>query len=188
MSRNLPAYRYDVFIKAFEAHVAAHQQQIDALRGMERPYNLVKEALEAVRLPHEQELILAHASVSVTMTATPDTLLSAFDPLVEAIGKRLLGAQLHRDGEPAVDVSGTFRPEVEYRWRLIDYTKSVLLTVAIPEAGLPDLKVERVKHVTEWESYRLTRIEAPTWAAPAFPVAAGPEAGLVAALDDEVPF
>jgi hypothetical protein len=187
VKKNLPAYRYELFIKVLEQRVAAVQKEIEQLRGMERLYNIVKDTMEEARLPQEQDISVSSSYIFVHVTAGPADRLDSFAPVVKALGERLCAADLRNDPEPAVSMGG-HAPSVAYVWNIDGFSKTIYLTVHIPKEGLPDVEVTEMDRVTTERQYVLKRIEPPTYTSPQFPVAAGPEAGLVAALDPEVPF
>ena len=76
-TRNVPALRYDLFIKAFEKEVTAAQSRIKAIEAMEQPYNLVKEALEAAKLPNDTTLSLSPSVVKIVMQDRKSTRLNS---------------------------------------------------------------------------------------------------------------
>lgn len=147
---NVPSLRYDLFIKAFEREVIARQSQIKAIEAMEQPYNLVKEALEAVRLPNDCQLRLAHGVVLVQITAVPTDRLAMFEALTERVGAALLKAGLHRDGVPSVGDAG-YWPERKWTWKLGGQrvTGTVAVAVDLPRDGIADIEVTQIRRTTE---------------------------------------
>lgn len=158
---NVPSLRYDLFIKAFEREVAARQSQIKAIEAMEQPYNLVKAALEAVRLPNDCSLRLSHGVVLVDIKAVPSDRLASFEALTKRIGAGLLGAGLHRDGVPSVGDAG-YWPERKWTWRLASprLTGSVAVNLDLPYEGIADLEVVRIVRTTEAIEWQLKPREA----------------------------
>ncbi|MBX9587874.1 MAG: hypothetical protein K2X43_01125 [Hyphomonadaceae bacterium] len=169
MSKNLPSKRYDLFVKAFEKMVTEAQKSIERARAMELPYNAVKEALEAVNLPHDTKLAFGSSSVSVKVTALPEDRLETFESLVKAIGKRLFEAGAHRDGEPASERGGWWH-QIQYTWNMRRgdiYSGYVMLTVELPSDGISDIAVQVRKEVYEGRTYLLHPRNPATWAPPA---------------------
>jgi hypothetical protein len=163
MTKNLPAIRYELFIKAFEKRVTAVQREIEQLRGMEQLYNIVKDAMEAVRLPNEQRLNLHTYNLFAGFRATPTDRLSTFDPVVKAIGDRLRAAGLH-DGEPSVSMGGS-ACDVDYKWRMA--SRGIWLTIDVPDKGMADLAVEVETRTTQEQHYTIRHIEPRSHPAPA---------------------
>jgi hypothetical protein len=184
MTKNLPAYRYELFIKVFEAKVAAAQREIENARRMEGLYNLVKEAMEVARLPNYQNISFHSSWLIATVIATPTDRIATFDEAAKIIGARLHKADMHRDGEPAIGY-GTYSCSVSYVWHLGD--KRVSLAISVPESGLIDLAVTKHIETSECEVFKLNRIEPPSYAAPpAFKTVGDHPA--VSAADDEILF
>jgi len=184
MSKNLPAYRYELFVKVFEKRVSAVQKEIEQLRGMEQLYNLLKDAMESVRLPNEQRIAVSAYNIIATIVATPTDRLANFDAAVKAIGGRLLDAGRHYDGEPSVCMGGGWCV-VDYQWHV--KSKGVWLTIKVPAEGLPDLEVTEMERVTQERQYVLRPIDPPAYAVPPnLQTAAGREAAL--AIDEEILF
>jgi ribosome-associated translation inhibitor RaiA len=164
MTKNLPAYRYELFTKAFEKRVTAAQQAIDQLRKLEAPYNLLKDAMEAERLPNEQHIIMDSGRVSVHVTATSYDSLEAFEALASRLGKRLRDAKMHRDGVPATSHGGTVCC-LWFRWMCGAFM--VTIFVNVPTAGMRDVAVTVRERQTIETEYVLQRIEPPSYPAPA---------------------
>jgi len=185
MSKNLPAYRYELFVKVFEKRVSAVQKEIEQLRGMEQVYNLLKDAMESLRLPNEQDIVVSTYYIFVKIVATPMDRLAGFDTAVKAIGRRLLDAKLHHDGEPAVRMGGDWC-DVDYIWNCRN-GRGVWLTIRVPDCGLPDLEVTELERVTQERRYVLRPIDPPAYAVPPnLQTAAGREAAL--AIDEKIVF
>jgi hypothetical protein len=163
MTRNLPAHSYDVFIKAFEQKVTAAQLAIERLRKVEAPYNILKEVMEAARLPNDQSIVMDPGYVSVHITATPDDSLEAFEALASCIGERLLKARLHGDGVPATSHGGSLCC-LWFLWCCDAF--DVRLLVHVPAKGMRDVEVAaRDRHTVERE-YVIARVERHVWRAP----------------------
>jgi hypothetical protein len=156
---NLPSLRYELFIKKIELEVVAAQSRIKALEAMELTYNLVRDALEACRLPNDTSLGLASNSVSVEMTALPTDALAMFAPLAREIGDRLARAGLHPDGLPSVGSAG-HSPIRTHRWMLTTKGYQVVtLAIELPEKGLRDCRVIRVPRTYTLEEYKLEPLD-----------------------------
>lgn len=142
----VPARRYDIFIKAFEKEVHEAQLRIKKMDRLMKPYELVREALERFRMPNTHDLRLDATEVVVIIVPTDDDHWNAFDPLLEDIGKGLAGAKLHSSGVPSVDHE--FGLDWNYRWRLIiaDGTVStVRVRIDVPYSGTRYIKVTETK-------------------------------------------
>lgn len=166
-TRNVPALRYDLFIKAFEKEVTAAQSRIKAIEAMEQPYNLVKEALEAAKLPNDTTLSLSPSVVKIVMHALPSDFLTMFDALCTEIGSRLLTAGLHKDGIPSRTDGGWWH-HLQRSWRCFDHDQpcTVMLEVELPDEGLRDLALEKIERTTTVIDYRLTPRDPATYVAP----------------------
>jgi hypothetical protein len=168
MKTNLPAIRYDLFIKAFEKKVTAAQAAIEALRAMEQPYNTVKDAMEAARLPNEQHIHMEARSISVSLQATPADTLAGLEALAAAIGQRLLGAGMHGDGQPATSHGGCACC-LWFVWQCKTERAGpfqVRLYVHVPDDGMLDCEVVKTERRTVEDHYELRRIEIPGRPAP----------------------
>lgn len=169
MKTNLPAHRYDLFIKAFEKKVTAAQAAIDALRAMEQPYNTVKDAMEAARLPNEQHIHMEARSIAVSVGATPKDTLAGLEGLAAAIGHRLLAAGMHRDGKPSTSHGGCACC-LWFVWQCKTERAGpfqVRLYVHVPTDGMLDCEVVKTERRTVEDHYELKRLELPAYAAPA---------------------
>jgi hypothetical protein len=153
-----PAPRYDLFIKAFEKHVAGVQAQIEQVRGMERTYNIARTALEAAKLPNEIRLTVSGSNVKLDIQATNRDCQAIFAPLIEDIGKRLLDAGLHKDGEPAKRDGGMWHELVRY-WNLDEGAKQVRIEIAVPREGMRDLKWKVIDRPTTYQEYTAIGLE-----------------------------
>jgi len=164
-TRNLPALTYDVFIKAFEKKVTAAQLAIDRLRKVEAPYNVVKEVMEAARLPNDQDLVMDPGYVCARVTATPDDSLEAFEELAARIGERLKKAKLHPDGIPATSHGG-LTCCLWFIWHCPTF--DVRMLVLVPEKGMRDVRVTAHDRRTVERQYLIVRVQrrAAGWAAP----------------------
>lgn len=168
MKTNLPAYRYDLFIKAFEKKVTAAQAAIEALRAMEQPYNVVKDAMEAARLPNDQQMNMDAKSIGVHLHATPADTLRGLETLAQTIGQRLLAAGMHGDGNPATSHGGSSCC-LWFAWNCKTERVGgfqVRLYVSVPHTGLRDCEVIKSERHTVETDYQLKRIEPPRHAAP----------------------
>jgi hypothetical protein len=144
MTHPVPSRRYDQFIKIYEAKAAEAQAVVTAVEKLERPYNLVVEALEEASLPNDCEIDVSGGYINVEIAAIPSDFMAVFDSLAAGIGRRLLGANLHEDGIPAHDKGGSWR---NLTWRWHSDNLSVYLVVTVPlDEGLVDLEVKRVAY------------------------------------------
>jgi hypothetical protein len=165
---NLPAIRYDLFIKAFEKKVTAAQAAIEALRVMEQPYNVVKDAMESARLPNDQHMNMDARSIGVMLHATQADSLEALETLAQTIGQRLFAAGMHHDGDPATSHGGSSCC-LWFAWNCNTERAGsfqVRLYVSVPTAGLRDCEVIKSERQTVETDFQLKRIEPPRHAAP----------------------
>jgi hypothetical protein len=145
------------------------QREIERLRAMEQPYNIVKEAMEAARLPNDQHITMDPAYIGVSVTATPADSLSYFESLAEMIGQRLVANRMHKDGMPATRHGGcacclwfTWRCEVPPHKRAFQ----ARLYVALPISGLTDCDVIECTRTSVDIEYEVRRKEPATYRAP----------------------
>jgi hypothetical protein len=167
-TKNLPSLRYDIFIKAFEKKVAAAQAAIEAVRSMEQPYNAVKDAMEAARLPNDQSINIDARAISVHLQATPADTLAGLEALAMTIGRGLLAVGMHRDGEPATSHGGSSCC-LWFCWSCRTERAGsfqVRLYVGVPHNGLRDCEVIKSERHTVEADYQLKRIELPSHPAP----------------------
>jgi hypothetical protein len=181
--KNLPAYRYELFVKAFEKKVTAAQQAIERMRQMEQPYNILKEVMEAERLPNEQQIWMESSYIAAHVTATENDSLEAFETLAARIGKALLDAKLHRDGVPATSHGGSTSC-LWFCWHCGKF--DARLFVKVPETGMRDVKVLQVERKTVDYDYVMQRIEPKTYPAPDSFKSGSPTASELARIEAEL--
>lgn len=159
--QQLPAYRYELFINAYEKKVAEIQESIRRMEKMERLYNLVVNAASPFRLPNDQSLILNENSVMLSIKAAPDDLLATFDKLAFAVGEELRNAGLHKEGVPA---TGSNWRHMEYKFRVGSFDPrkdrerpTVSIIVELPEAGVRDADIKSEQCTYTYTAFSIHR-------------------------------
>jgi hypothetical protein len=155
--KNLPAQRYDIFLTAFEKEVAKRQAEIAEMDCLMRPYEIVRKALEAVKLPNETRLTLSKGTVEATITPKENDHRNSFDELLKLIGSELKLANLHPSGEHAYSVSY----DIFFRWRLSEIRglktpATINIRIDVPYDGTKYIKVVRTKRPTTYDDITTT--------------------------------
>ena len=158
----VPAPRYVQFITAFEKEVTAAQEKIKRLEAQEYPYTIIKDILEEARLSNDTTLALTENGVNIQLIATPLDSMKNFDVLIEAIGKALLKANIHRDGVPAKYDGGSWY-NMSRKWygrnpRDSNKCCVIILFIELPVEGLVDLEIEKTSQSHTIVSYTYTLI------------------------------
>jgi hypothetical protein len=160
-TKNLPSLRYELFIAVLERKATEAQNAFKALSKAEQTYNLVKEALEAQRLPHDITLDVGATAVGINITVLPTDSLATFTPLLAAIGKALYDAKHHRDGVPSVG-DMPWSPRRDYDWFCRgDWPGIVSVVLTLPKEGTRDIDVQTVDRTTTSREYKLVPRDAP---------------------------
>jgi hypothetical protein len=159
--QKLPAYRYELFITAYEKKVAEMQEYVRRMEKMEQIYNILVEAATPFRLPNDQDLILNDNSVVLTIKAVPNDMLATFDQLAKSIGEALQKTGLHRDGEPSV---ASYGARIEYKFRVGKFDPSkdkerptVSIIVELPTCGIRDADVNCEQCTYTYTSFKVQR-------------------------------
>ena len=141
LKSNVPAKRYDLFIKAFEKEVEKAQAKIRKMDGLMRPYESCRAALEKANLVNETELSLHEQGITIRIVPLDDDRKGFCDQLLKDIGASLKQANLHADGQPADSVCSC---DFYYRWRLRGFEgniPTVTVRLDVPLAGTKYIKI-----------------------------------------------
>jgi hypothetical protein len=138
----LPAPKFDLFIDAFEKMVAEAQERIRKTEDMEQPYNIVRDALTALRLPHDICIKLHSEFLHIQMKALPSDKLADLERVERAIGTALFEAGLHKNPEGTRRSGGTWH-DIAHTWYCVTRrgAATVHLVIVIPAEGIVDLAV-----------------------------------------------
>src|SRR5262245_37363485 len=157
IKKNVPAKRYDIFIKAFEKFVADKQQEVAKADKLMRPYEAVRAALEEARLPNDTDFVLLANSIDLKVYISEEDRRPPFEKLIEDIGARLLDANLHHDGSPSRSEGGRYW---RYAWRLVSegktYPPSVNLCLEMPNKSGKYITVTKEEQIVKYVDTRYT--------------------------------
>lgn len=157
-----PSRRYPQFITAFEKLVEQAQEGIKKSGQLERPYNVISEALEKLNISNDGGIDISNGEINITFSALPTNSKADLDDIAEKIGKALLQANLHKDGNPSVS-TGTFYPSFNYLWRINGSHKVSLSFDISKRNGLKDYRVQSYEQAYTSTLYKIVpRSEAPS--------------------------
>jgi len=95
VKKNLPALRVEPFITLFERHVTKVQEEINRLREIERPYNVIKSVLLDPPISNDSLAIEMYPTyVEVTFTANDTTTRADFWAMFKAMRDALKKSDL----------------------------------------------------------------------------------------------
>jgi hypothetical protein len=154
MSYPVPAPSHLLFIDAFEQFTHERQKQINQVRDLHRPYEIVRVCLEKFKLPNDIKMKLVEEGIDVSIVIGPDDPKGYFDPLITAIGEDLRIAGLHPDGQPAMyETTGAW---ISY-WRLrsTDQINPPTITILVqsPLGGTRYIKITRWEETKTYKAY-----------------------------------
>lgn len=149
-NHSLPAKRYTMFIKAYEAEVTKAQEKIKKLDRLHRPYEIARMALEHANFPNDVKLEMDENGIFIRIHLTDADQRDFHDELMTEIGRELIAWKLHGDGIPATkDYSAI---DFTYQWNLQTYEPMarIILTLDVPLAGTRWVEVTQtiVPHAT----------------------------------------
>lgn len=153
----VPAKRYDLFIKAFEKKVEEAQKQIAAMDRLMRPYEICRAALELAELENETSLDLRSDGILIRIVPLDHDREEFYHPILQKIGSELLRANLHKDGIPT---SSSSSYDFYHIWRLNCPTTesrppTITLRIDVPLEGTSYIEIlksePRVQTYTEVE-------------------------------------
>jgi len=152
----VPAYRYPIFITAFEQYVADKQKEIALADKLMRPYEIVRNALEKARLKNDHVLQLHSAGIYVSITPTDEDAWGAFDPFLRLIGQALKVARLHSTGEWSTE-KYSWQVDWEFKWRLaMEGSPAIRIKINVPMAGTKWIKIKEHKEASVSTTYKST--------------------------------
>ena len=155
----VPAKRYEIFISAFEKFVEQRQKEINKADQLMRPYELVRNALEGLKLENDVKLELTEYGVDVRIKLLDTDTREHIHHIVKTVGTAL--RPVHPDGEPVILPQAGLA--FHYYWVLHgvkgydDRPPDVDLYIDIPSKGTPYIHVTATEEVS---TYTCTRYRA----------------------------
>lgn len=163
----LPSLRYPSFDRLFEQRVEEVQNEIRNIERLSHPYTIVRGGLIDACLPNDTTANLYSDLVSITIQALPTDFIADLEAAPGKIGKALLEAGYHGDGQPSTSDGGSDL-SCAYVWTC--KTKgskeeffTVVLRITLPENGIADIKVKRLTRTFQGSSWKIFRKDRPGW-------------------------
>lgn len=153
METNLPAKRYDLFIKAFEKEVEKAQEKIKAMDRLMRPYEICRAALEKADLKNETKLELRDDGIRIVIVPLQDDQKDFYAEVMSSLKSDLVAAKLHPTGIPA---DGETSFDFFHYWNLHGFSSRpprIEIRIDVPISGTDYIEIwkgpERVQTYTE---------------------------------------